>query len=157
MPAALAAKHMYWPESMPVRLSKMRVQEPSGSSMRMWCGSTSTGFPSGKQGSSFHGIRSQRLMPGNKRLAAICPSTSLPPALLLPLTLPLPSSLHPPPLISERLFTRALRQISVSGQLQHSSSRGWWAGLNCRRHSVNTAACVSCTSPVTAPLRDLTW
>lgn len=35
LPAALAAKHMYWPESTPVRLSRMRAHEPSGSSMRM--------------------------------------------------------------------------------------------------------------------------
>lgn len=36
LPAALAAKHMYWPESAPVRLSRMSAHEPSGSSMRMW-------------------------------------------------------------------------------------------------------------------------
>lgn len=48
-PAGLEAKHMYCPESTPVRLSKINVQEPSGSSIIMWWGSTSTGFPSERQ------------------------------------------------------------------------------------------------------------
>lgn len=46
LPAELVAKHMYWPESSAVMLSKMSVQEPSGSSMMMWWGSASTGRPS---------------------------------------------------------------------------------------------------------------
>ena len=46
LPAELVAKHMYWPESSAVMLSRMRVQEPSGSSMMMWCGSACTGRPS---------------------------------------------------------------------------------------------------------------
>ncbi|TNN67522.1 hypothetical protein EYF80_022195 [Liparis tanakae] len=35
LPAELVAKHMYWPESSAVMLSRIRVQEPSGSSMMM--------------------------------------------------------------------------------------------------------------------------
>lgn len=35
LPAELVAKHMYWPESSAVMLSKISVQEPSGSSMMM--------------------------------------------------------------------------------------------------------------------------
>lgn len=35
LPAELVAKHMYCPESSAVMLSKMSVQEPSGSSMMM--------------------------------------------------------------------------------------------------------------------------
>ena len=46
LPAELVAKHMYWPESSAVMLSKISVQEPSGSSMMMWWGSASTGRPS---------------------------------------------------------------------------------------------------------------
>ncbi len=46
LPAELVAKHMYCPESSAVMLSKMSVQEPSGSSMMMWWGSTSTARPS---------------------------------------------------------------------------------------------------------------
>lgn len=46
LPAELVAKHMYCPESSAVMLSKMSVQEPSGSSMMMWWGSASTARPS---------------------------------------------------------------------------------------------------------------
>lgn len=46
LPAELVAKHMYCPESSAVMLSKMSVQEPSGSSMMMWWGSAFTGRPS---------------------------------------------------------------------------------------------------------------
>lgn len=45
-PAELVAKHMYCPESSAVMLSRIKVQEPSGSSMMMWWGSASTGRPS---------------------------------------------------------------------------------------------------------------
>lgn len=71
LPAALAAKHMYWPESVPVRLSRMRAHEPSGSSMRMWCGSTSTGFPSAKEGRALTGGDAAR----DRRLAYLGPQS----------------------------------------------------------------------------------
>lgn len=64
-PAGLEAKHMYCPESTPVRLSKINVQEPSGSSIIMWWGSTSTGFPSERQkgGEKLNSLVSIRFSP----------------------------------------------------------------------------------------------